>query len=467
MRQMGAGSRHTESPTPTKLDQNLVERQQAMIQCDAGIMRNAADLVGAAFRENGWIDGILDIIAKGIPGLPHEFVGPPALVRALKGVSIAEWREASKRGLILEPRRGMFGDLFPDAEKSKMLKWALPLGVCPVQRLRLPPSGDFGAPRATFTMRVWNPRNLRYDHAQGRWALWTWGQEIWIDEHSDEFCLFRPYGDMKPWETAPWESLVKCYLMARDAEFDRTRHSAMNGPVWWIQGGPETTPQNLEDAKTVLATMERRGRMVLQNGESLHVDAPTAGDMGSIYRDIISDCKSEVAICYLGSDVLIGKTSTGLGDNKEVFERMTARKIDFIASALERFEQQEVLDHWTPTVEPGARVGILYDTRPPSEREAPGKEGSAPTEKKPSSNVVPLKDRPADAKDQDIQVEPEQVLNGAQIAAAIDIVVQVHNGTLPRDAGIHLLETSFNLTPQKAIEIMGSAGLQPSPKVAA
>jgi len=60
--------------------------------------------------------------------------------------------------------------------------------------------------------------------------------------------------------------------------------------------------------------------------------------------------------------------------------------------------------------------------------------------------------------DQKLQTTTATVLNGAQIASAKDIVIAVVAGQLPRDTGVQMLQAFFNLTPEKAEQIMGSAG---------
>ncbi len=69
-------------------------------------------------------------------------------------------------------------------------------------------------------------------------------------------------------------------------------------------------------------------------------------------------------------------------------------------------------------------------------------------------------------------VEPSaQLLNGAQMTAALDIVKSVTIGELPRDSGVGLLETLFGLSHDQAEKIMGSAGTKapttPNPNAAA
>ncbi len=61
-----------------------------------------------------------------------------------------------------------------------------------------------------------------------------------------------------------------------------------------------------------------------------------------------------------------------------------------------------------------------------------------------------------------VRLSPDFVPNGAQIAAAVDIVKAVKTGDLPRDAGLGLLEVMFNLNPAAALKLMGSAGVASS-----
>lgn len=74
----------------------------------------------------------------------------------------------------------------------------------------------------------------------------------------------------------------------------------------------------------------------------------------------------------------------------------------------------------------------------------------------------------ADATEQDaaleqpIEANPDLVLNGAQVQAALAIVTAVAQGELPRDAGIGQLQVLFNLAPAQAEKVMGSVGKEPA-----
>jgi phage gp29-like protein len=64
----------------------------------------------------------------------------------------------------------------------------------------------------------------------------------------------------------------------------------------------------------------------------------------------------------------------------------------------------------------------------------------------------------ADGTAKKLQTTQASVLNGAQITAATAIVTAVAEGKIPRDAGIGQLKVLFNLTPEQAEQLMGSAG---------
>ena len=57
-----------------------------------------------------------------------------------------------------------------------------------------------------------------------------------------------------------------------------------------------------------------------------------------------------------------------------------------------------------------------------------------------------------------ISTTTENVLNGAQITAAVDIIQSVVNGTIPRETGIQMLINFFNIKPEVAEKLMGAAG---------
>lgn len=52
------------------------------------------------------------------------------------------------------------------------------------------------------------------------------------------------------------------------------------------------------------------------------------------------------------------------------------------------------------------------------------------------------------------KVDPNQALNGAQVTAALNIVIEYANGGLPRDVALNMLQVFFNMTPEDASSIL-------------
>jgi len=65
---------------------------------------------------------------------------------------------------------------------------------------------------------------------------------------------------------------------------------------------------------------------------------------------------------------------------------------------------------------------------------------------------------PAGGSGQHVKVNEDAVLNGAQVTSATAIVTAVASGEIPRDSGIGQLQVLFNLKPEQAEQVMGSAG---------
>lgn len=81
---------------------------------------------------------------------------------------------------------------------------------------------------------------------------------------------------------------------------------------------------------------------------------------------------------------------------------------------------------------------------------------------------MPAADAPAETEElvadpNELETVEEFVLNGAQIQAAITIVTAVAAGEIPRDSGMGSLQIMFNLTPEQAEQVMGSAGKEDVP----
>lgn len=103
------------------------------------------------------------------------------------------------------------------------------------------------------------------------------------------------------------------------------------------------------------------------------------------------------------------------------------------------------------------RAGLDYDAEV-----AAGAKLQQPTSGPLVADPEPASERPAVLpRANATEVGPDNVLNGAQVAAATSIVTQVAMGQLPRESGIGQLKVFFNLTDAQAAAVMGSAGKSP------
>ena len=82
----------------------------------------------------------------------------------------------------------------------------------------------------------------------------------------------------------------------------------------------------------------------------------------------------------------------------------------------------------------------------------------APDDMVPDDMAPEIEEAPPAALPADVDKAADTALNGAQVQAAMGIVVAVSEGTLPRDAAMGMLAEFFNLGSAQAAAIMGSVG---------
>ena len=106
-----------------------------------------------------------------------------------------------------------------------------------------------------------------------------------------------------------------------------------------------------------------------------------------------------------------------------------------------------------PELAEGKALDQVEPEQEPAEVEAPKPE--APDVAQPAPEPAT---QPEANQEKDVKVSEDLVLNGAQIAAAVQIVIAVAAGKLPRDSGLGQLELMFNISADQASKLMGSAG---------
>lgn len=374
-----------EMPTRSTSEYTLAELGSALAESDGGRLRRAADLTRAAITCSGTVSGILDTITGGTLSLPLSFVGGDERVRrALEGehgsgeharlYPRAEAKRVMAWGITLGVGLGQFVDrkrrgraLEPPARTDPILAEPLPDGSFRVPMLP-PASGRALGEHDTPALRAWDPRWLRHQWHDDTWHLQTARGEIQIEPGDGEWCLFTPYGMVKPWEWGKWPYLVLDFIFMRDGMFDRSRHSQMLAPVR-VGVVPEgtTEPMRKKFAREI-ETMRRHAWFVLPPGLEYKIVEST-GNVRQVYREMIEDSVSDVMIGLTGNKVLVEGTA---GFSKGDFQqRVSASMRGFYAQTWCDHEYEHGLVPWTeinyPTAEPPRSERA---TDPPEDKDA-------------------------------------------------------------------------------------------------
>lgn len=300
-------------------------RRLAIDSAASGRLTLAADLWRASLTEFGTSNGIASTIAHGILGLPLNLQGDCEQITAL---------------LDGDGTPGDFGTMFPESEAAQVFLDGIGLGVGLGQLIE--PEHREICERNTPRMVHWDPRWLRQDTWSRRWYLQCYpGGEVEIVPGDGEWVLFQPYGNVEPWKKAPWIFATLAFIFARDATFDRQRHSEVCSPARVMRADKPTTRQSREKTKKFLDAMQRDNRFVLPEGYIYEVIEST-GKIADIYQAIIDWAHKEWAIGWTGQTVT---TDGGKGFIVEgtIHQRIARDKLRFYAATWFRCLREQAL----------------------------------------------------------------------------------------------------------------------------
>lgn len=347
-----------ELPTRPRSVYTMGQRKAAIESCEGGLLREAADLTLAAITESAYCRGILADLVQGLLGLRRTFTGDPAMVADLSG---------------------QFHHMFPNADTVRLMSWGITLGIAPGQMRRkygARPSYDYpitpeeaanwketrkqigalrerpiGAPDIRV-LRSWSPKWLRCQWWEdSAWYLMTADGEIRIshlddppnpnarpsmgqpipDGNRDEWMLFTPFGETKPWEWGAWKSATLAFVAERDATFDRLRHAEVLAPMRVGKVPAGTTETQRKKYLRLLVEMKRMGLLVLPPGLEYDM-VESKGRVADIYKAIIEWAQSEYAMITGALTTAAGASVYSKGG--DVQERYTRSILSFFASAL-------------------------------------------------------------------------------------------------------------------------------------
>lgn len=314
-------------PTRPSNEYTAKQRRRAIDLANGGALQMAADLWRAAITEFGVSSGLASTIAHGILGLPLNLHGPPELVSAL---------------LDGDGTPGDFGLMFPEGESAQVFLDGIGFGVGLGQLIEpeFREVGERNVPR----LRWWDPRWLRQNPITRQWYLLTQQGEIEIRPGDREWIMFCPYGEVEPWRNAPWLFITLAFIFARDAAFDRQRHSEVCSPVRVMRAQKPTTKQSRAKAKRLLDKMQRDNRFILPE-QYIYEVIESTGRIADIYAAIIEWAHKEWEVGLTGQTVT---TEGGKGFVTEgtIHQRIARDKLRFFASAWFRCLREQALRWW-------------------------------------------------------------------------------------------------------------------------
>lgn len=369
-----------ELPTRPRSIYTMGQRKAAIDGCESGRLLDASDITLAAITESGYCRGILADLAQGIVGLPRTFIGDTEMVAALADTTA---------------RVGEFREMLPEPDLVRLLSWGITLGVAPGQ-MRKKWRGGFGARPSydypispeeagnwketrkqlgsrvsrpvgandTRILRAWSPKYMRCQWWEdSSWYLMTADGEIRIshlddppnpnarsndgrpilDGNADEWMIFTPYGETKPWEWGAWKSATLAFVAERDATFDRLRHSEVLAPVRVGKVPAGTTDTQRKKFLAIIRDMQRMASFVLPPGLEYDIVEST-GKVADIYAKIVEWAERQYAMITGALTTAAGASVYNKGG--DVQERYTRSILSSFASALSSCIHRYVLVPW-------------------------------------------------------------------------------------------------------------------------
>lgn len=315
-------------PSRPSNEYTVQARKRAIDAASGGILYPMADLTKAALTESGTNSGLVNGLVHTILGLPLTFQGDPEQVAALTDT---------------ENTLGDYGAMFPEGDASKVFKSGIISGLGLGQMIEpdgIRPVGTRHVPR----MRAWDIRWLRQQPYDRTWHLMTQTGEIEIHPGDGEWVLFTPYGEVDPWEDAPWKYLTLAFTLARDAIFDRGRHSQVLAPVRVMRATKPTTKEERRKGLAKLEKMARDNYFMLPE-QWLYEVVGQSGQFTDVYAKIVEWARQEVEIGLTGT-VVTTEGNQGFSEGSLHF-RGARERAAFFARAWLRTCREQSLVWWS------------------------------------------------------------------------------------------------------------------------
>lgn len=479
-------------PAASRVRWYLDDLETAEHAANNGDLSLAAQLCSIAQRD-GVVSGVLSTRTSGLVELPRRFKGDAEIVKSL---------EPGDTDV-----RSVYDELMPPAELALLAADGIMLGVGVAELIpvkgrdypvlcRLDPQ---------FLRYVWSENQWYYNAAEGRLPVVP-GDGRWI--------LHTPGGRLQPWQSSLWRAIGRAYIRKDHASLYKDNWEAKLANPARVAVAPQGSTEAQKDS-WFRAIMAWGVNSVFGMTPGYDVKLLESNGRGyESFKSTIADQNEEMIIAIAGQKVT---TDGGAGfQNSEIHQMIRSDLIKKTADGLAYTINTQILPSFIvgrygeDALEDRAVI-VAYDITPPEDRNSEAQSmiavgaaldglttalaaaGMKPdvatlcarfgipvvsTSEPIGTDGSTIEDATADGAEPGTPtlrlVEPladdqaptdagaEQVadtaLNGAQITALLDIVGQVTQGLIPRDAAIAIIMRSFTVNKDQAEALLGSAG---------
>jgi hypothetical protein len=328
----------------------------AQSAADGGALQLVADLVETMFADDR-IKGVLKTRTQALLGLPLHFIGGDAAARTyLEGTSDDKAKTKTP---------GEWYAMHNSSELVKLLKWGIVLGVGLTQRIPLP--RKVGNPQR-YKLRTWSPRGLHYDFTREMWRNST--REGVVDIVGDEWILYTPYGEARPWLEGDWRALAFPWLLKHFALEDRGAASEFAGrPAKVAKAAEGATEKQRKKFLSDLERMKRTGTIVLPAKWELEA-LELLGRQADLYASGVTWADGAITITLAGQ-IVTTEGTTGFSEGN-VQDQIKDDLITFDGDTLSTCLKEQSTDPWAEVNYGSADAAPwgLWNTKRPQNLEA-------------------------------------------------------------------------------------------------
>jgi hypothetical protein len=468
MRRLYRGQLAPMTHTPTRWYGADLDAAEAA--ADQGILGPAARLMRAA-RRDGIFSGVLWTRTAGLVRLPKKFVGDPVIV--------AEMAVGDTADLDSVPR-SLFDVVCPSSELVALDTDGVLLGIGVAE---LVPVEGRDQP---MLVRL-DPAYLVYQWSQNQWYYQSTSGLLAITPGDGRWVLHTPGGVNQPWQNGAWRAVGRAYIQKDHAQQYRQNYEGKLANAARV--GKHPLGASAEQQEGWFQQLAAWGvNTVFELPEGYEVSLLESNGRGwETFRSTSADMNAEM------TTIIAGQTITTEGgaafQDMSVFKTIRSDLIQSDGDSLARTMNEQVL----PTIvltrwdESKLARGVVmsWETKPASDKNAEAnvlvqvgtaidgvKRALAGSDAQLDVRAVCVDFGVPLMAGEEIDVEVEAArdpaitdtpvqdtaLNGAQVAALMQIVQAVVTGLIPRDSAKEMIKLAFLVDGATAERLLGSAG---------